>query len=594
MKNITVKTFAIKHMGILIAGIVMAFVTSGITIAVNDLIADTMDCVTYGKSVDVSESALLIGVMAVAGGLATFLNVVLIKKYGLRVQTHFKAATAHRLPEMEYRYLDEKGSGEILNHLISDIKEMDMFFSVGLPEICTSIIVLVVTIGYMFVMDWRLALVIIVIYPLLLFFANNISNRVKNLAKQRRSKLDERTEIAYDSVQGIVVCKSYNLEEELDRRIGTVIEEVFKNERQRTSVSSLSHVLEATIGWLPVIICYIIALFEVLNGIITTGQMLVFSVLLGVVSRNAENIPVVLIETKESLVSVARLNRLMAVPVEKSGAYVGDAACIGAGQKAPQNAPAAIALKNVEFTYTGNEEYRVLKGVTMEIAGGSKCAIIGSSGGGKTTVFKLLTGYYTVEKGSYELYGKDFKDWDLAAARNLFALVSQNVFLLPESIESNVAYGNLKATKQEIIQACKNANIHDFIMSLPNRYETEVGERGVRLSGGERQRLSLARAFLKNAPILLLDEPTASIDVGTEELIQEAIERISEGKTVITIAHRLNTVIGADKIFVLDNGVIAEQGTHLELMERKGVYYTLYGKQQRADTKDKEAADAAE
>lgn len=586
MKNITVKTFAIKHIGMLIAGIVMAFVTSGITIAVNDLIADTMDCVTYGKSVDVSESALLIGVMAVAGGLATFLNVVLIKKYGLLVQTDFKAAAARRLPEMEYRYLDEKGSGEILNHLISDIKEMDAFFSVGLPEICTSIIVLVVTIGYMFVMDWRLALVIIVIYPLLLFFANNISNRVKNLAKQRRSKLDERTEIAYDSVQGIVVCKSYNLEEELDRRIGTVIEEVFKNERQRTSVSSLSHVLEATIGWLPVVICYIIALFEVLNGIITTGQMLVFSVLLGVVSRNAENIPVILIETKESLVSVARLNRLMAVPVEQSGDYVGD----GAGQ----NAPAAISLKNVEFTYTGNDNYRVLKGVTMEIANGSKCAIIGSSGGGKTTVFKLLTGYYTVEKGSYELYGKNFEDWDLAAARNLFALVSQNVFLLPESIESNVAYGNLKATKQEIIQACKNANIHDFIMSLPNQYETEVGERGVRLSGGERQRISLARAFLKNAPILLLDEPTASIDVGTEELIQEAIERISEGKTVITIAHRLNTVIGADKIFVLDNGVIAEQGTHLELMERKGVYYTLYGKQQKADTEDKEAADAAE
>ncbi|MBQ4284297.1 MAG: ATP-binding cassette domain-containing protein, partial [Lachnospira sp.] len=189
---------------------------------------------------------------------------------------------------------------------------------------------------------------------------------------------------------------------------------------------------------------------------------------------------------------------------------------------------------------------------------GKQTALIGSSGGGKSTIFKLICGFYHINSGSYKLLGEEFSDWDIKSARKNFALVSQNVFLLPESISDNVSYGKPGATRKEIIEACKKANIHDFIMKLPQGYDTMVGERGVRLSGGERQRISIARAFLKDAPILLLDEPTSAIDVGTEKLIQEAIDRISINKTVIVIAHRLNTVAGADRIYVLENGLIRE------------------------------------
>ncbi|WP_309245223.1 ATP-binding cassette domain-containing protein, partial [Clostridium sp. CF012] len=189
-------------------------------------------------------------------------------------------------------------------------------------------------------------------------------------------------------------------------------------------------------------------------------------------------------------------------------------------------------------------------------------AFVGSSGEGKSTIFKLLCGFYQKQSGNYKLYGRNFEDWNLNVARDLYSLVSQNVFLFPESIADNVAYGREGATMEEIKEACRLANIHDFIISLPQQYDTLAGERGTRLSGGERQRISIARAFLKNAPILLLDEPTSAIDVGTEDLIKEAIERISQGKTVITIAHRLSTIENADSIMVLSKGQIVESGTN--------------------------------
>ncbi|MBQ8731143.1 MAG: ABC transporter ATP-binding protein, partial [Lachnospiraceae bacterium] len=423
----------------------------------------------------------------------------------------------------------------------------------------------------------KLSLVTIIIYPILLYISNIVSNKVKKLVNLRRNLLDERTAIINDCVQGIVVGKSYNLEKQQDERVGVVVDEVFKSEKARTSISSLSYVLEILIGWIPIVISYIIALYEVLNGSITAGEMLAFAVLLNIVSRNIENIPMGIIELKECLVSVKRLNQLLAAPIEKTGTYKGGL-----------DTENAIEFSNVTFSY--NQEENVLDGIDFVAKTATQTAIIGSSGGGKSTIFKLICGFYRANGGSYKLFGEDFEKWNLKSARECFSLVSQNVFLLPESIADNIAYGKKNATMDEIIKACKNANIHDFIMSLPQGYDTVVGERGVRLSGGERQRISIARAFLKNAPILLLDEPTSAIDVETEKLIQEAIDRISVGKTVIIIAHRLNTVIGADNIYVLSDGVIKESGTHNELLNQNGIYAELYGKQLLAEVEDLEVA----
>lgn len=217
---------------------------------------------------------------------------------------------------------------------------------------------------------------------------------------------------------------------------------------------------------------------------------------------------------------------------------------------------------------------KIFDELSISIEKGKTTAIVGGSGEGKTTLFKILCGFYKHQQGTYSLFGINFHDWDLNDARSMFSLVSQNVFLFPGTIYENVAYGKKGATKDEIIDACKMANIHDFIMKLPQGYETMTGERGVKLSGGECQRISIARAILKNAPIQ--DEPTSSVDVTTEQMIQGAIDNISKQKTVIIIAHRLSTIQNADTILVFDNGKLAEQGNHQDLLQKKGKYADLY------------------
>ena len=204
-------------------------------------------------------------------------------------------------------------------------------------------------------------------------------------------------------------------------------------------------------------------------------------------------------------------------------------------------------------------------------------AFVGESGGGKSTIFHVLCGFHAKTGGSYRLLGRKIEDWNREALRKQLALVSQNVFLFPTTVEENIAYGNPAATHEEIVEACKKAEIHDFIMTLPDGYQTLVGERGAMLSGGQKQRISIARAILKNASILLLDEPTSAIDVETEQLIQKAINAVSEGRTCITIAHRLSTIVDADRIMVLKQGNIVESGTHEELLRLGGVYASMYG-----------------
>lgn len=241
----------------------------------------------------------------------------------------------------------------------------------------------------------------------------------------------------------------------------------------------------------------------------------------------------------------------------------------------------AILWKDVHFSYSAERE--VLKGISFQIKKGQMVAFAGGSGEGKSTIARLLYGLYRKESGSYQLFGKDVEQWSLREWRDCFSVVSQNVFLLPQSVAENVACGKEGAAREEIEEACRAADIHDFIMSLPQGYDTQVGELGVKLSGGQRQRISIARAFLKNAPILLLDEPTSAIDTETEAEIQKAITRVARDKTVIVIAHRLSTIQNADCIYVVENGAIAESGTHRELLARNGIYAGLYGKEVGVD-----------
>lgn len=335
-----------------------------------------------------------------------------------------------------------------------------------------------------------------------------------------------------------------------------------------TKITSAGYVLRHTVNTIPVVLCYLFALFETIQGRMTVGDMLAFNMLLNRILWHMGNIVFCVNDIREVKVSLRRVQEIYEQEPEQSGIGKFDMVTCGGN---------VIEWKDVVFFY--DEKRKVINAMSLEIQEKVTVAIVGGSGEGKSTIFRLLCGFYQKNSGSYKLFNHEYEEWNIEAARNCFSYVSQNVFLFPKTIWQNVAYGKENATKDEVIKACKNANIHDFIMELPKGYDTVVGERGVRLSGGERQRISVARAFLKNAPIILLDEPTAAVDVGTEALLQEAISRVSQDRTVIVIAHRLLTVQRADRIFVVKDGQIVESGRHAELLAKNGIYAIMFGKE---------------
>ena len=289
-------------------------------------------------------------------------------------------------------------------------------------------------------------------------------------------------------------------------------------------------------------------------------------------SSYMSELPAYINDGRELFVSVKRIEQLLEAPVEKSGNYY---------LKEIYKGSDVVGLKNVTYRYEDNPSRNVLDNINVTFKKGTTNAIVGESGSGKSTLFKLLCGFERPVKGTYELYGVDFNKWQLDKARELFAIVPQNSFMFPESVYDNLRYGNEEATMEQIIVACKSAGIYERIISLPDKFDTIIGENGAEFSGGEKQRIAIARALVKNAPIILLDEPTSALDVKTESIINETMEKIAKkhDKTIIIIAHRLSTIKNVNRIIVLHKGKLVEDGKHNELIKNNGFYASLYNKE---------------
>lgn len=569
--NIFLK-MGVKHVGLLLIYVLSALIVNISVIIGNDYLARATDTLMLGQSVDFNGLFVPIVVLIIVGTIMTYVKSVSGSNYSAKVQRDVKGSLVKKLVDLPYRYYDEKGTGSVMTKLVSDINEVGRFFSEVMPDLIVDVIIVVTITVYLLNMDVWLVVVLYATYPLLLVAADRLSKWLTDVVKKRRGSLDLRTQAAFDAIQGIQVVKSYNREKAMQNKINYYIDDVAAQGCRSTKITSMGYVLRHTVNTIPVVLCYMFALYETLSGKMTTGDMLAFSVLLSRVVWPLGNIVFCVNDIRELNVALSRVQEIYAQDVEESGDYDGSVVT---------ESEYAIEWNGLTFSYDGTRN--IVNNMSFVIRSGETVAFAGGSGEGKSTVFKLLCGFYKKSGGEYKLFGHKFSEWQLDAARNCFSYVSQNVFLFPETIWENVAFGKVGATKEEVIEACRNANIHDFIMKLPSGYDTLVGERGVRLSGGERQRLSIARAFLKDAPILLLDEPTASVDAGTEELLQEAIERISVGKTVIIIAHRLSTIQNADRIYVVDKGCIAEAGTHHELLSVDGIYRTMHGKEAALD-----------
>lgn len=530
-----------------LAYVVCTYLLTQVIVSGSDMIANAADALFSGVRIVLQSFLWPFLLLMSLGGIAAFIASYMKNSFSNNVQADIRNMLVNKLVRIQNQYFDTESIGTVMNKLQSDLYQIEALFSELIPEILVAVITIAVICIYIAKQSFHLLLVTMICYPALLWVSNKMTKTIGKVAAVRRQLYDDLESVTYDAIQGMLVGKAYNLYETQKNRIFGIIDGIVGNEVYRTKIMAVCYVMEHVIRWIPKLACYLFCLYEIRIGKVSLGTMLAYVMLLDRLAGPLSYISLCIADVREYKVSVKRLQEILDQQEEYSGT----------GCFKPEG-EIVIELADVSFEYAADQE--ILTDVNMKIRRGSHVAFVGRSGSGKSTIIKLLCGFYYPKKGAYQFYGHDFKEWDISALRNNIGLVSQNVFLFSGTIAENVSFGKEGASREEIIAACIKANAHDFIMQLPQGYDTEIGERGDRLSGGQKQRISIARAFLKDAPVLLLDEPTSALDAETEQGVLDAMKRVVENRTVITVAHRVSTIADADEIYEFCDGKVIKRG----------------------------------
>lgn len=470
------------------------------------------------------------------------------------------------LQNLSLRYYASTKTGEIISRVINDVEQTKNFVMTGLMNVWLDLITILIAIGIMLTMDIWLTIVAIILFPLFGFSIKFFFSRLRELTRQRSQALAEVQGHLHERVQGVPVTRSFALEDYEQEQFNVRNKSFLNKALEHTTWNAKTFAVTNTITDLAPLLVITFAGYQVITDNLTLGTMVAFVGYLERVYsplRRLINSSTILIQ---SIASIDRVFELMNEPYE----IVDKPNAIKAGRL-----NGAIDFENVSFKYA-EEDSEVLKGINLRVKQGETIAFVGMSGGGKSTLISLIPRLYDVTDGAIKIDGIDLRDFVARSLRDNIGMVLQDNILFSDSVAENIRMGNPNATDEEVIQAAKAANAHDFIQELPEGYATLVGERGVKLSGGQKQRIAIARVFLKNPPILIFDEATSALDLESEHMIQEAVEKLASDRTTFIVAHRLATITHADRIVVIENGKITEIGSHSELMEKKGSYYDLY------------------
>lgn len=498
-------------------------------------------------------------------GLATYAHVLLIHMVGQGVVAQIQKDLFIRLLSMDLAFFKEKNSGTLTAHMISDVHLMRSAVADTLTAIGRNILTLIFLIGVMVWRDPILALGALILFPVATWFVVFLGKKLRQISGRTQETMGDLTGMLSQAFQGIRQVKSFSQEHAEAERVGHAVDQVRKLNLKIIRTGNMSTPIN------DLMVGFFVAGLIVYGGVkiaaadMTTGELMSFIT--------------AFLMAYEPMKKLAKLNNNLQVGLAAADRVFGmmdeQAQIVNkAGAKEFQAVRITLSLNDVHFTYD-RDEGDVLRGITATAEPGQVIALVGASGSGKTSLLNLIPRFYDVSDGAITLNDMDVRDMTLNSLRAHIGIVSQDIVLFDSSIAANIAYGRPDADMKAIEKAAKAANAHDFIMDMPDGYDSLIGESGARLSGGQRQRLAIARAVLKDAPILLLDEATSALDSESEALVQDSLARLQKDKTSLVIAHRLSTVMHADEILVLENGYVVERGTHDQLLSLDGVYARL-------------------
>ena len=568
-----IRDYIRPYTGKLIVATIAMIVVAATTAANAWMIKPALDSIFLSKD----RSMLLIipgAVLAIAivKGVAAYYQSLLMKFIGQRIITDMQLALYEHLLYADMEMLHRQSSGKLISRFTNDITVMRRSVSTVLTGVAKELLTVIFLVALMFYQSPVLSLIAFGAFPIAILPIIKMGKRMRKIAHRTQVELGHYTSQLDETFQGIRMVKAYGRESYEIGKARGIIEGIFSLyiKAARTESGS-SPIMESLSGFaIAAVIWY--GGSQVINNVTTPGSFFSFIAALTMAYKPVKNLADLNTSLQEGLASAKRLFAILDITPRVKDAEDAQPLAVKGGE---------ITLDDIVFNYV--EDKQALNHLSLEVPAGKTVALVGASGGGKSTIMNMILRFYDPDAGRVLIDGVDIKTVTIASLRDSIALVSQDIILFDDTVRSNIAYGkNAEVTDEAIIAAAKDAYAHDFIMELPQQYDTVIGQHGATLSGGQRQRLAIARGILRNSKILLLDEATSALDPISEQQIQSALAKFTKNRTTLVIAHRLSTVIGADKIHVVKGGAIVESGTHSELLAAGGEYMKLYSRQLEA------------
>ncbi|MBQ9365975.1 MAG: lipid A export permease/ATP-binding protein MsbA [Schwartzia sp.] len=567
MKNyLRLLSYIKPYMRRLVEAVVCIVVAAGANLYLPWIIKDMIDKVLAEKDMEML-NLIAVGIIVtfIIRGVFYYGQSYLVSFVGQRVIIDVRDVLFRKIQRLPLSYFDTHQTGEIMSYISNDVAALQSALVDRLIELFTELSIFFGSLVMMVMLDWQLSILTLITVPLVGQAMKIFGRKLKKSGTVVQERLSDITSMMQESISAVRVVKSFGREEYENERFHNQNELNFKAEMKNVQQMSL---LTPTVEFLAAVAVTVIVWFggyEVVNGRITAGALVAFLTYAVNLANPVKRISRVYGNIQKAMAGADRVFSVLDLPEsikDKEGA-----------RDLPK-VEGNVSIEDVSFEY--KEGIPALSHLSLTARPGEMIAFVGPSGAGKSTIANLIPRFYDVTSGTIKIDGYDIRDVTLASLRGQIGMVPQETMLFSQTVRENIRYGRLDATDEEIVEAAKDANAHEFIMQLPDGYDTKIGERGLNLSGGQRQRIAIARAILKDPQILILDEATSALDTESEKIVQAALDRLMVGRTSFVIAHRLSTIFGADQIYVIEHGSIVEHGTHEELLDAGGLYSNLY------------------